>query len=146
MKRHRSLLVSCIILGLLVGSALAYAGDSNEKDAKWAPLVESVKNILLGKTSDQPGIDVADGAQLVTKGSIVSLADVIAGKSKNCSLVEKSEKSPVSVQLKMNNAEDAAYIILGTHPEGQKGQRVHTVLFMKDANGKWLIENWHTSN
>jgi ketosteroid isomerase-like protein len=100
----------------------------------------------LGKTSSQPGIEVADGARLVIRGNIVSLADVIAGKSKNCSLVEKSEKSPVSVQLKMNDAEDAAYLILGTQPEGQKGQRVHTVLFMKDANGKWLIENWHTSN
>ena len=146
MKRHRSLLVSCIVMGLFIGSALAHAGDVKEKDAKWTPLVESMKNILLGKRSDQPGIDVAHGAQLVIEGSIVSLADVLAEKDKKHSLVEKSEKSPVSVLLKMNDAEDAAYIILGTQPEGQKGQRVHTVIFMKDANGKWLIENWHTSN
>lgn len=49
----------------------------------------------------------------------------------------------MTVQLKMNEAENAAYLILGTHPEPTKNSRFHTVVFMKDSKGRWLIESWH---
>jgi hypothetical protein len=146
MESHRGLLIPILLIGLLFGSVSALAGRSTDKDAMWEPLVQTVKSCLLGKQLEQPRVGVAPGAQLIIQGNIVNLSDALGGRDKEWSLVEKSEKKPVSMQLKMNDREDAAYLVLGTQPDGQKGQRVHTVVFMKDSDGKWLMELWHVSN
>jgi hypothetical protein len=56
---------------------------------------------------------IAHGAYLVYGTTFEDLNDVVAGRSKACSLLEQSYEG-VLVQMKTNQAEDAGYILLKT--------------------------------
>jgi hypothetical protein len=52
-------------------------------------------------------------------------------------------RPPVSIRRKMNAEKNAAFVLFKTQRESK--MRYHTVVFMKDSTGTWMIESWQAS-
>ncbi len=146
MQSSRKLLIGTLLITCACSMAIAGSGTVPDTTQQWYGLVQSVKDVLTGTFSGKTGVGIAAGAQLAIQDTMVSLSDVVKGKDARHSLIEDSKNNAASIHLKVNDPEDAAYLILGTHPEPAKAPRYHTVVFMKDAKGGWFIESWHTSH
>jgi hypothetical protein len=140
---------------ILIGSSLvlicclvALAGDDKKQDqsARWEPLLQTVEGILAGKNPDNGKITIAPGARLIFGRKEERLQDLVSGKITTCSLKEDSSRVSASLVLKVNDSDNAAFLILKTEAEKKADARFHTVVFMKDSSGQWRIESWHTSN
>ena len=108
MQTIGKVLIVSILVVLTIHLASAGDGDAEDKSEKWQVLVHSVQEILTGIYSDQTAVKIALGAQLAIGDTLVSLSDVVRGKSKTYSILEKSDEAPVSVRLKMNDEENDA--------------------------------------
>lgn len=142
MSPLRIIVVCTILVVGLTSLTFSRTGDDKEKSENYEPLVRLVQNVLAGKSLEEKGVVISRGAILVIGGSTENLADVVAGKVKSRSLVEKTQDNPASIKLKMNDAENAAWLILGTQTGKDSGKRFHTVVFMKDSLGIWQADVW----
>ena len=138
-KVGKMLIVSTLVV-LPIHLGFADDGEAADKSMKWQILVQSVQDILTGTNSGQTAVSIAPGAQLAIGDTPVSLFDVVGGTSKTHSLLEESGRTPVTLHLKMNDEENAAFLLIGTQPEPKRVPRYHTVVFMKDSTGMWLIQ------
>ncbi len=135
------LLGACLVFASLIGLA---DGKKNEQtNVGWEGQVEIVKNILSGRNIENVKGMISPGAELVHGAVRDNLYDVVTARGRSFSLLEDSTRKPVSLSLKMNDAEDASFLLLQTGPD--KETIIHTVVFMKDSAGQWKIETWHTS-
>jgi hypothetical protein len=117
-----------------------------ETSVAWEPLLQFVQDILAGKDIAGNGIGISPGAYLVSGNRCENLHGVISGEVKTCTLIEGSSRTATAMALKMNDAEDAAYLRLKTQTGEKADDRYHTIVFMKNSDGRWLVECWHTCN
>lgn len=146
MQTIRMLLVVTILAVLPTHRGMSDDRDTTDTSKEWSSLVQSVQDILHGSSSGQTLVEIAPWAQLAIGDTLLRLSDVVGGRSETHSLLEDSYNAPASIRLKVNDEENAAYLILGTHPEPKRHPQYHTVVFMKDSAGLWLIESWHASH
>jgi len=139
--------VAALLCTMVVGSPFRVlaAGDSVAADTsqKWQILLHTVQEILTGNSPGQYSARIAPGAQLAIGDRLLDLEGVVASRDSNL-LLEDQTRGPVSLHLKMNTEENAAFLLLGTQPDSKK--RYHTVVFMKDSTGTWMVESWHASH
>jgi hypothetical protein len=135
-----ALVISC--------SHMSAAGEEKAVDtsATWKPLLLFVQDILAGKDLAGHEIGISPGAYLVSGNRCENLHGVISGEVKTCTLNEGPSRAAMSIALKMNDAEDAAYLRLKTQTVEKTDDRYHTIIFMKNSDGRWLIESWHACN
>ena len=145
MQSAGKLFILSVLTVLAINLGLAGNPEIGDQSDEWYSLVQSVRDILTGSPATQTVVRISPEAQLAIGDTILSLSDVVSGKDKTRTLLEKSEQNAVSLHLKVNDAKDAAFLIFKTRPEPEKLPRLHTVVFMKDSKGGWLIESWHTS-
>ena len=107
-------------------------------------LVAIAQNILSGRTNEESANSIAPGARLVSGSSNVDLRDVVVGTDTSVTLADRPPRQPNALQLKTNQNEDSAYLLLTTSNQG-KDVRHHTIVFMRDKHGEWKIEMWHVS-
>jgi hypothetical protein len=124
---------------------VAVAGQHKDNSEKWAPLVYAVKDVLAGKKIASDSILISPGAYLVKDGTFTNLRSVALGELRTVSLTEDASRSGASITMKINDPENAAYLMLKTVSATKDGARYHTVVFMKDDKGRWVIQAWHTS-
>ncbi len=146
MSRTQNIIAAVVLIFFATWTGQAKDDKNEDQSKKWEPLVQTVQDILGGKNMEQTKQWISAGASLVFDGRLEDLHDVVTGKSTICSLVEQSSSVPASLRLKINDPEDAAYLIMTTQREDKESQRYHTVVFMKDPKGVWKIESWHTSH
>ena len=142
MQSIGKLFIVSILVVLPIHLGFADDGEAVDTTQQWEVLLHSAKEILTGSLSGQTGVKIAPSAQLAIGDTLMSLSDVVGGKSKTHSSLEGT---PVSVRLRMNAEENMATFLLGTHPEPDRSPRYHTVVFMKDSTGMWLIVSWVAS-
>lgn len=125
-----------------------FAAQAQEKDqsSQWKPLIKAIQDVLAGHPIESRNIIIAPGAYLAFGDKYENLKSVTSGESKTCSLKEDSTRGAVQVVLKINDSEDAGFITLKTQTDKETNVRYHTVVFMKDSSGDWIIEAWHTSS
>jgi hypothetical protein len=126
--------------------ALGALSQTQDQSDKWKPLVESVQDVLAGKPIAEKGISISPGAYVVWGATADHLRRVAAGDSAAFSLTEDTSRFSASLTLKINDPEDAAYLLLKTQKHDNTEPRYHTVVFMKDSTARWVIQAWHTSN
>jgi hypothetical protein len=145
MKSRNSILILSFLI--TVCCLASFSQDSKKQDqyGKWEPMVQMVQDILAGKNPDKRAIIISPSAYLVSGKHFESLQGVINGENKECSLNEGALRSAVWLHLKVNDPENAAFLILRTQTEKKTDDRFHTVVFMKDSGGQWSIQSWHTS-
>ena len=136
-------LILCIIVVCPPPRALA-SGDGAAVDTsqKWQILLHTVQEILSGSAPGEYSAKIGPGAQLVIGERQFDLGEVVASRDSTL-LREDPIRGPVSLRLKMNDQENAAFLLLRTVPDSTT--RYHTVVFMKDSTGTWMIESWHAS-
>jgi len=142
MKKVAALILYALILGSSSRVLASWDGVAAGTSQKWQVLLHTVQEILAGNEPAQDRTRVAPGAQLAIGERLLDLAGVIASSQSNL-LLEDQTRGPVSLHLKMNDEENAAFLLLGTQPDSKT--RYHTVVFMKDSTGMWMIESWHAS-
>jgi hypothetical protein len=113
---------------------------------KWQSLVQSVQDVLAGKSIGSKNIIISPSAYLAFGKTYENLRSVVTGDSKTCSLKEDSTRGGVRVVVKVNDSENAAFVTLKTQTGKKSNERIHTVVFMKDSTGIWNIEAWCVSN
>jgi hypothetical protein len=145
MSRTRKLLDLPLLFLLLSMFPLASHVLSQDKSERFYGLIQTARDILTGKNTEQTQTTIAHGARLVCGVEFEDLKAVVAGKVKTCSLADTSYQG-VMVQLKTNQSEDAGYLILKTQTVDKAKVRFHTVVFMKDSTGQLKIESWHTGD
>jgi len=117
-------------------------GAAADSSQKWQVLLHTVQEILSGEAPGPYSARIAPGAQLVLGDRMLDLGEVVASRDSNA-LLEDQTRGPVSLHLKMNDEENAAFLVLVTQPDAKA--RYHTVVFMRDTTGAWLVESWHAS-
>ena len=142
MKKVAALILCAMTVGS--SSRVLASGDGVVADTsqKWQVLLHTVQEILTGNVPGQYSARIAPGAQLAIGDRLLDLAGAVASCDSNL-LLEDQTRGPVFLHLKMNDEENAAFLLLGTQPDSEK--RYHTVVFMKDSTGTWMIEGWHAS-
>jgi hypothetical protein len=145
MYANRRIAVAILGCGLISCISFAAIGTGQDKSDDVNRLVQTVRDILGGKHPEVTATAIAPGAMLVKGTRFENLSDVVAGRSRTCSLTEGSYEA-VSLQSKTNKSDDAGYLILKTQHIDKNRVRFHTVVFMKDSTGLLKIESWHTGD
>jgi TonB family protein len=105
-----------------------------------------VQSLLHGEVSEGLKSQIGHEAYAVIGNRHEHLYSLIFDKSKRSLLVEGSDSKIEFSHLVVNDAKDAAFLVLKTLPAKGKSERYHTVVFMKSTDGEWRIEAWHTSS
>jgi len=134
--------LSLSVLFLLV--PMASSALSQDDHREFWQFVDKVVDIQQGKNVEQAQTIVRQGARLIYGTRFEELKSVVAGEIKTCSLADTSYHG-VMIRARSNPSEDAGYIILKTKKPDTTKVRFHTIVFMKDSTGLYLIESWHTS-
>jgi hypothetical protein len=137
---------SPLFILLFLACTLGASAQSKDPSEKWMPLYQAVENILAGKPIADGNIVVGKEAYLVYGASYQSLPGVMKGEFKNITLVEDTSRKSGSITMKINDREEAAYMTLMTETKANTERRYHTIVFMKDDKGRWVLNAWHTSN
>jgi hypothetical protein len=142
MSRARNQLVLLLCFTILLIGPVANTVSSQEKHDDFWRLNQTVQDILAGKNIEQTKTVISKGARLVCGAKIESLRGVVAGDIKTCSLADTSYHG-VAIVAETNPSEDAGYIILTTKRTDKTEVRIHTVVFIKDSTGQFVIHAWH---
>lgn len=140
-KSHAAVALAAFCLLLTIPTLVC----AQDQSAKWEPLVQAMKDVLAGKPIVAKNIIISSGAYAIVGKQFEHLTSVASGDSKSCSLKEDSTRNAVSVNVRMNDSENAAFVTLKTVSNKTTAARYHTAIFMKDTQGKWLIEMWQMS-
>jgi hypothetical protein len=107
-------------------------------------IVTAVENILLGKDLDQAKSLIGQRADLIWRGRLMNLRQLVAGENKTFSLVDTAFHG-VAITGRTNQAEDMGIITLKTVKHDTTQVRFHTVVFLKDSTGEFRIISWNAS-
>jgi hypothetical protein len=120
--------------------------DKTSDDQKLiSRLQEMVKNILENKDDDQAKKSIDMEAYVVDGKYFESLVDAVRGKSGNCRLIEGADSKMVFQTLNITDDQTAAFMVMKTQSP-KLGERFHSVVFFKEAEGEWKTKSWHISN
>ena len=133
-----------LVLLILAGETFGQAKRSEAPDIT-DQLVTMAQDILSGQNVEKCISLVAPGARLVFGSVNADLKDVVLGRIKNLTLVEGPSHHPTALRFKTNESKDSAYLLLTTS-SNEKELRYHTIVYMRDKEGKWRIETWHASD
>jgi len=125
---------------------LTAQNQPKDQSEKWEPLVQAIQDILAGKSIHNTNIIISPSAYLAFGNRYENLKSVVTGESKTCSLKEDSTRATSNLVLKINDSENAAFVMLKTQTNKKNDERYHTVVFMKDSKDIWAIQAWHASN
>lgn len=128
---------SCLLSG--AGSLVA-----QDDHGEFYKIVEVITNVLAGKDVKQSETVISKGADLVWKGRLMNLKEVVTGGNKTFALADTSFHGVV-IKGRTNTAEDMGIITLKTVKEDTTKVRYHTVVFLKDSTGEYRIISWNAS-
>ena len=109
-------------------------------------LRDQILGILRGVVVDSTKNLIDLGAYAVVGNRYEYLYSLIFEKSKRDLLIEGSRSSSNFVSIAVNDSEDAALLVLTTHPGDKRAERYHSIVLMKTPMGQWKIRGWHASN
>ena len=134
-----------IILAVAIPT-IVFCGQADKTDSSYSPmkLVTLAQDIISGKNQQTTLSSIAPGSYVVSSSGMADLRSVILGTDKSIQLTEDTTRQAMRVMLKSNSDEDSAYLVLTTATRQATDLRCHTIVFMKDKTGKWLVETWHT--
>jgi len=144
MKCTRNCLAHLSLSVLFLLLPMASSALSQDDHREYWQFVDNVVDITQGKNVEQAQTVIRQGARLVYGTRFEELKSVVEGEIKTCSLADTSYHG-VMIHAKTNSSEDAGFIILKTQKTDTAKVRFHTIVFMKDSTGLYLIESWHTS-
>jgi hypothetical protein len=145
MPRTRNLLVLPLLIALLCMVTIANSVPSQDENGEFWKMIRTVQDILAGKNVEQSLKSVGKGAGLVYGAKQVDLRGVVTGEITTCALVDTSYHGIV-VQGRTNQSEDMGFIVLKTQKADTTKVRFHTVVFIKDTTGHYIISVWHTGD
>jgi len=133
--------ISVAIIPTVIMCAHADKADTSDVPKQ---LVKLAQDIVSGKNQKATLSSIAPRSYVVSSSKMADLRSVILGTDKSIQLIEDSTRQALRVMLKSNPNEDSAYLVLTTATRQATDVRCHTIVFMKDNTGKWLVETWHT--
>ena len=141
-------LVAPLLLALVVGSfpGVLASEDLDRQDAAgdWRVLQHTVQEVLTGSRRLGPNsARIAPGARLAVGGSVLDLATAVAAGHADL-LAQDQTTPPTLIRQKMDPDGSAAFMLLGMERDSK--MCYHTVVFMKDSTGTWMVETWHVSS
>ncbi len=145
MTRPRIIIVVPLAWAVFCLVPVADAPSGQDQHAAFWQVVQTVKDILAGKNTEQARNTIAKGASLVYGARFENLRSVVAGEVKTCSLADTTYHG-VMIQAESNPSEDMAFLLLKTVTSDNARVRFHTVVFMKDSTGQFRIRHWQTSD
>ena len=145
MMRNRIILVFLLFLIGVATPASAGADKTSDKEHLVQLLQGTVGDLLRGIKKNNLASSIDIEAYLVDGIYYESLPGVIKGESTQCHLVEGKGSKTVFESLIVNDAEDAAFMVVKTQSPGF-GERFHSVVFFKSGRNDWKIKSWHISH
>jgi TonB family protein len=109
-------------------------------------LQEDVKKLVRGEPADLVKSRIGTSAYIIIDNEQEFLPSFISEKRKRDLLVGGKSCTIESTRSIVGNAEDMAYFVLKTRPDGGKKERYHTLVFAKSSEGKWTISAWHAGS
>jgi TonB family protein len=82
-------------------------------------------------------------ASIVIKNKKTKLLTLLDEKKQASELVEGEGTSFADVRLTVGQQEFSAVFVLQTKGPSQNSNRFHTVVLMKNGEGRWQIQTWH---
>jgi protein TonB len=121
-------------------------GSYKSKHEDLLLLEEDVKKLVRGEPAELVKNRIGTAAYIIIDNEQEFLPTFIAEKRKRALLVGGKSCTVESSRSIVGNANDMAYLVLKTQPEGRKKERYHTLVFAKSPEGKWTISAWHAGS
>jgi hypothetical protein len=134
-----------VLAAILALAALPTFAQNADDTSSWEPLLDAVHDVLAGRPVTEAGIRLSPDAYLICNGVYAHLATASTATPDSLRFREDSTRVSASLTMKINDAKDAAYLTLKTKAAEGGDERFHTVVYMKDDKGNWVIEAWHAS-
>ena len=143
------MLLTRVLLGFLLvvfsAGPLVTQASSQEEHTEFWQFVRTVEDILAGKNTEQATAIIGKGARLIFGARFEDLHAVVTGEIRDCPLADTSYHG-VMLQAQTNPSEDAGVLVLKTQKTDTTRVRFHSIVFMKDSKGEYVINIWHASD
>jgi hypothetical protein len=131
-----------VSLCIIPNTNRVFAQEGHEEFYK---LLQIVQDILAGKNVEQSLKAIGKGAGLICGGKQTDLRSVVKGEAQTCSLVDTSYHG-IAVQGRTNESEDMGFFVLKTQKADTTKVRYHSIVFLRDSTGHYLINIWHAGS
>jgi TonB family protein len=88
---------------------------------------------------------ISAGAPLIDGGTLETLLRAAERKDKSKVFAGEAARTCVLERMDVHEREGIAYGLWKTVEAGGAAPRYHTVIFQKSQGGRWMIQEWHTS-
>jgi hypothetical protein len=143
MKTVAAFLLCATFLGFSPQVRASGDGVPDDNSPEWGVLNHTIQEALTGGQLGPYSAKIAPQAQLAIGDSLLDLPAVFAS-GRGDLLRGDQNRPPVSICRKMNAEKNAAFLLFATQRESKT--RYHTVVFMKDSTGTWMVESWQVSH
>lgn len=121
-------------------------GSYTSKHEDLLLLEEDVKKLVRGEPAELIKNRIGTAAYIIVDNEQEFLPSFISEKRKRELLIGGKSCTVESSRSIVGNADDMAYLVLKTRPEGRTKERYHTLVFVKSPEGKWTISAWHAGS
>jgi TonB family protein len=119
--------------------------DLKAKNEALFTLLEQIKGFLRGEPADSVEAHIAPKSYAVIGKEYQPLLPLLSERAKRQLLVEGKNTEFPNIRTVLDNSEDSGCLLMYTRPTEDKPIRYHTLVFMKSADGRWMIQAWQTS-